>query len=656
MCGLTGYIGGEWPNGFEGAENQLKLMSEAIKHRGPNFSGTWIDQDHGIAFAHRRLSILDLSDNGNQPMFSSSKRFVILFNGEIYNHLSLRAELEKNNSVPDWNGHSDTETILAYIENYGFSKTLKNCVGMFAIALLDRKEKVLYLARDRIGEKPLYYGWQKNAFLFGSELKALKAHSDFIGEISRKALSLYLRHNYIPAPHSIYKGIKKLIPGTYLKLRINENLKNIGDLPEPIKFWSMNEIVKEGTSNSFDGNESDAIDSLDSLLMDSVKHQMISDVPLGAFLSGGIDSSLIVALMQRISNRPVKTFTIGFNDKNYNEANYAKSIADYLGTEHTELYVSPQDSINIIPSLSHIYDEPFADSSQIPTFLVSELARQDVTVSLSGDAGDELFGGYDRYIWVKNIWNNIQYLPKPFLSLFIKGILSFSPERLDKIGSTLFTGNKKIMRFGDKAFKLANVLKANSPEEIYINLMSLWKNPSSIVIGNDEPLTVLTELTEWPAFNDFEHQMMYIDTMSYLPDDLLVKVDRAAMSVSLETRIPFLDHRVIEFAWSFPLDMKIRNGQSKWLLKQVLSKYVPKTLIDRPKMGFGVPIDSWLRGPLKEWADTLLNETRLNQEGFFNPAPIRKKWDEHLSRKRNWHYQIWAILMYQQWLENEKKN
>ena len=366
---------------------------------------------------------------------------------------------------------------------------------------------------------------------------------------------------------------------------------------------------------------------------------------------------MIVAMMQNISNRPVNTFSIGFYDNNYDEAKYAKAVAAYLGTNHTELYMTSEDIRNVIPQLPQIYDEPFADSSQLPTFLISELTRRHVTVSLSGDAGDEMFCGYSRYNWVGNIQKNSKYMPKGFLTFLSKAITTFSPQKLDNISEYIFRylpENKKIKRIGQKAYKLADILKADNPEEIYINLMSNWKQPSNIVIGAEEPLTILNERAGWPSFNDFEHQMMYIDIMSYLPDDLLVKVDRAAMAVSLETRVPFLDHKVIEFAWKLPLNLKIRDGQSKWLLKQVLYNYVPKKLIDRPKMGFGVPIDSWLRGPLKEWAETLLDESRLNQERFFNPGPIRKKWSEHLSGKRNWHHHIWAILMFQQWYESEK--
>lgn len=632
-------------------------MAQRIVHRGPDDSGVWVDVEAGIALAHRRLSILDLSPAGHQPMVSVLGRYVIVFNGEIYNYLELRRELDDSphhgllqgeGGVPHWRGHSDTETLLACFEAWGIEATLKKSVGMFAIALWDRAERVLTLARDRMGEKPLYYGWQGETFLFGSELKALRAHPAFQGKIDRDSLALMLRHNYIPAPYSIYQGIRKLPPGTYLKLLMG---KREG---EPVPYWSLREVAERGQAQPFVGSETEAVTALEAHLLESIGLQMIADVPLGAFLSGGVDSSTVVALMQAQSIRPVKTFTIGFHEEGYNEAQHAKVVARHLDTEHTELYVTPDEAMNVIPHLPALYDEPFSDSSQIPTFLLSQLAKQHVTVSLSGDAGDELFGGYGRYFLARSIWRKVGWIPYVWRKGLARGIRLLSPEAWNAIGqpfANFLLGGLRPRPFGDRTHKLAEIIADGSREKIYRGLVSIWKRPADVVIGGTEPPTALTDRSSWPAIHDFEQRMMYLDTMSYLPDDILVKVDRAAMGVSLETRVPFLDHRVVEFAWGLPLSMKIRGGQGKWILRQVLYKYVPEELIERPKMGFGVPIDSWLRGPLKEWAEALLDESRLKREGYFNPAPIRQKWVEHLSGQRNWQYYLWDVLMFQAWLE-----
>jgi asparagine synthase (glutamine-hydrolysing) len=663
MCGLTGFY---QPGGFSAADAKAlaTAMAQRIVHRGPNDSGVWTDADAGLALAHRRLSIIDLSPAGHQPMLSTSGRYVLVFNGEIYNHLRLRRELEAGNFHPHpqrgreislggggnvaWRGHSDTETLLAGFEMWGLKATLKKTVGMFAIALWDRAERTLTLARDRVGEKPLYYGWQGGIFLFGSELKALKAHPAFTGEIDRDALSFLLRHNYLPAPYSIYKGIRKLPPGTYLNLLIGQRES------EPVPYWSLREVAERGQTQPFAGSETEAVTALEALLLESIGLQMIADVPLGAFLSGGVDSSTVVALMQAQSSRPVKTFTIGFHEEGYNEAEHARAVARHLGTEHTELYVTPEQARAVIPQLPALYDEPFADSSQIPTFLVSQLAKQHVTVSLSGDAGDELFGGYNRYFWATAIWRKLGRMPVSLRKMAAGGLSIFSTPAWNRCYA-LVAGRLPlrlgVVQPGDKIHKLAEILAASSPEEMYRGLVSHWKHPANVVIGATEPPTVLTDQSSWPAIHDFEQRMMYLDAMSYLPDDILVKVDRAAMGVSLETRVPLLDHRVVEYAWQLPLSMKIRGGQGKWILRQVLYKYVPKELMERPKMGFGVPIDSWLLGPLREWAEALLDEARLKRESFFNPVPIRHKWREHLSSERNWQYYLWDVLMFQAWLE-----
>lgn len=647
MCGFSGFLSNKYVP--QNAEQTLIAMGRAISHRGPDDSGQWWDTDAGIGLSHRRLSIIDLSPAGHQPMLSGDGRFVIAFNGEIYNHLELRSELEKV-AGNEWRGHSDTETLLSAIVAWGVDAALKKSVGMFAFALWDRAERTLTLARDRLGEKPLYYGLHNDVFMFGSELKALKAHPAFLGEIDRDVLTLYLRHNYIPSPYSIYKGIQKLLPGSYLQI-------NAAFDPEIKAYWSVSEVAEFGQKNLFTGSEAEAREELEQLLAQSISGQMMADVPLGAFLSGGVDSSTIVALMQTLSNKPVKTFTIGFREEDYNEAEYAHAVAKHLGSEHTEFYVSPEQAMAVIPELPHIYDEPFADSSQIPTWLVSKLAREQVTVSLSGDGGDELFGGYNRYFIGQALWNKLDMLPLPLRATIARTMTQITPEHWN-VGVTkiqpFLPAKLRFANPGDKLHKLAGVLRSESPESLYLGLVSLWEEPTNVVHASREPLTVITDKTQWPELSGFVHRMMALDTLTYMPDDILTKVDRAAMSLSLETRVPFLDHRLIEFAWRLPLSMKIKNGQGKHVLRQVLYKHVPKSLIERPKMGFGIPLDSWLRGSLREWAESLLDENRLNQEGFFNAAPIRKKWQEHLSGQRNWQYHLWGVLMFQAWLEAQR--
>ncbi len=638
MCGIAGFLKYQ---GGASAEVAAR-MRDTLYHRGPNDGGSWVDETVGVALVHRRLSIVDLSSAGHQPMLSASGHYVIAFNGEIYNHLDLREAL----AGCVWRGHSDTETLLAAIAAWGVDATLKQCVGMFAFALWDRQACTLTLARDRFGEKPLYYGWQGDVFLFGSELKALKAHPAFRAEIDRDALALYIRHGYIPAPHSIYKGIFKLPPGSWVQ--ISAGLER----GEPNVYWSARQAAERGQRNLFEGGEAEAVQELERLLQQSIAGQMMADVPLGAFLSGGVDSSAVVALMQAQSSRPVKTFTIGFKDQAYNEAEYAHAVAKHLGTEHTELYVTPQQAMAVIPQLPHIYDEPFADSSQIPTWLVSKMAREQVTVSLSGDGGDEFFGGYNRYSLGEKI-GKIARLPLPLRSALAGMITGSSPERWDAVLGLVLPLLPRKMRFanpGDKLHKLAGVVCSESRESLYLGLISLWDNPAAIVLGSKEPTTVITDRSEWPEIPDLTQQMMALDTVSYLPDDILAKVDRAAMNVSLETRMPYLDHRVMAFAWSLPLSMKVSRGHSKFVLRKMLYKHVPKELIERPKMGFSIPLDSWLRGPLREWAECLLDERRIRKEGFFDPLLIRKKWLEHISGRYNWQHQLWVILMFQSWL------
>ena len=637
MCGIAGIL---TSNQDLISQPICNKMAASLQHRGPDGLGIWID-NNSLALIHTRLSILDLSDSGHQPMHSSSGRYVISFNGEIYNHLKLRKDLKSK----VFQGHSDTETLLACIEEWGLELTLKKCEGMFALALWDRSKKILMLARDRLGEKPLYYGWQGegagSVFLFGSELKALCRHPSFRFDINRNAINLLLRHNCVPAPHSIYNKISKLMPGTILSISNNTE-------PKIFEYWSLKEVAMKGLSNLYNGGDAEIINGLENVLNQSVKQKMVADVPLGAFLSGGVDSSLIVALMQQQSTRPVKTFTIGFSDDLYNEAKYAKKVAKYINTDHTELYVSHQDAIDVIPKLPNIYDEPFSDSSQIPTFLVSKLAKEHVTVGLSGDAGDELFCGYNRYLLTDRLWGKLSKLPVSMRRGLSGALSTLSPETLNK-----FLGFLPYNRVGEKIHKAANVIGSSSIDELYLQLVSNWSNPESIVLNSSGAISQATSgIINSLQMNQIQ-KMMLMDTLTYLPDDILTKVDRAAMGVSLETRIPFLSCNVVDFAWHMPMNFKIRNGESKWALRQILYKYIPKEMIERPKMGFSVPIGVWLRGPLREWAEDLLDESRLRQEGFFDPTVIRKKWMEHLSGARDWQHQLWSVLMFQAWLEEQ---
>ena len=652
MCGVTGF----WQR-HGGARDtllaQAQAMSARLSHRGPDDSGVWCDEAAGIALAQRRLSILDLSPAGHQPMHSADGRYVIVFNGEIYNHLELRERLRTEHAAPAWRGHSDTETLLACFVAWGVERTLQASAGMFAFALWDRQQRALILARDRMGEKPLYYGWQGDTLLFGSELKALKAHAAFQADIDRGALALLLRHDCIPAPHAIYRGVFKLRPGHLLRMP--------PDAPreaQPVPYWRYNEAVSAGLDAPLIATDSAATDALEAQLGASVGAQMLSDVPLGAFLSGGIDSSTIVALMQARSDRPIKTFTIGFSENGYDEAAHAKAVARHLGTEHTELYVHPADALAVIPRLPAIFCEPFGDSSQIPTFLISQLTRRAVTVALSGDGGDELFGGYNRYLAARTTWEKAQRLPPLARRAAAGALRAVAPAAWDQWFERLKPLLPKRWRLatpGDKAQKLADVLTLSSGQAFFLNLASQWQDPASIVLGAQEPPTLLTDPGAWPHAGSLAPWMMAMDAQTYLPDDILVKVDRAAMANSLETRVPMLDHRVVELAWRVPLQQKIRDGQGKWLLRQVLYRHVPRELVERPKMGFGIPLDSWLRGPLRDWAEALLDEGRLRQEGYFQPAAIRQKWKEHLSGRRNWQHQLWTVLMFQAWLEENRR-
>jgi asparagine synthase (glutamine-hydrolysing) len=646
MCGFAGFLA--TGDGRGDPDAIATAMGNRIAHRGPDDSDTWNDIDGGIALAHRRLSIVDLSSAGRQPMRSASGRWVLAYNGEIYNHLALRAQLEAGGAAPAWRGHSDTETLLAGIEAWGVDQTLKRCVGMFAFALWDRQERALWLARDRIGEKPLYYGWQDRTFLFGSELKALRAHPAFDAGVDRGALALLLRHNYVPGPYSIYTGIHKLPPGTWLRLGAGQR-----DV-QPVAYWSLAQVAEQGVANPFTGSDSEAVDALERHFGNAVRGQMMSDVPLGALLSGGVDSSLVAALMQAGSPRPVRTFTIGFEDKAYDEAAHARAVAAHLGTEHTEMRLSASDALGLVPRLPAMYDEPFADSSQLPTHLVMKMARQHVTVALSGDAGDEFFGGYNRYFLGPRVWKRIGWLPAPARRALGSAMTALPATLLNRVLGSV-AGAAGVALPGDKAHKLGRRLAgADSLDDLYVGLVSEWPDAACMVVGGDRiPPNLLDDRERWPRLAAPVARMMALDGLTYLPDDILVKVDRASMAVSLETRAPFLDRDVMEFAWSLPMSMKLRDGRGKWILRQLLDRYVPRALIDRPKAGFAIPLDAWLRGPLRDWAETLLAEERMRREGYFDPKPIRAAWRSHVRGEASFGHRLWSVLMFQAWLEQQ---
>jgi asparagine synthase (glutamine-hydrolysing) len=650
MCGFVGFLS-ERVDPKESREVIVSRMADRIIRRGPDDAGAWTDAEVGIALGHRRLSIIDLSAAGHQPMHSACGRFVLVLNGEIYNHLALRSELQKGGIAPQWRGHSDTEIFLAAFAAWGVSATLQRSVGMFAFALWDKVLHTLTLARDRFGEKPLYYGWVGHAFVFGSELTALRAYPGFDNLINRSVLALYFQHCVVPAPYSIYEDIFKLEPGCVLTLRSDDLKDRVTSI---VPYWRLTDAVREGMANPVK-DEAEAVSLLDATLREAVALQAVADVPLGAFLSGGVDSSTIVALMQTQSKRPVQTFTVGFDEAGFDESPHAFAVARHLGTEHHELRVTADDARSVIPLLPQLYDEPFADSSQIPTWLVCQAARRNVTVALSGDAGDELFGGYNRYFWAERVWNRVAWLPSSLRQALGIALQQLPTERWDCIGRILPRGHS-IVRLGDKAHKLAHRIKTvKSIDDLYRSLVTEWPEDVVLVKGATQLPTKLDDTSLVMGISDAEHRMMLWDSLAYLQDDILTKVDRAAMGVGLETRVPFLDHRVAELAWRLPLNMKIRDGQGKWVLRQVLYKYVPRELIERPKAGFGIPVGQWLRGPLRDWAEASLDEQRLEREGYLKPAPIREIWLQHLSGRYDWTARLWTVLMFQSWLENQKR-
>lgn len=667
MCGVAGLFLTTPSGGVPSVTAIARAMATALKTRGPDDAGVWTNESATLALGHRRLAIIDLSAAGHQPMSSRTGRFVMAFNGEIYNHLELRAALAIEGAAPSWHGHSDTETLLAAFEHWGLTATLQRTVGMFAIALWDRRDEVLTLARDRFGEKPLYYGWSGGAFLFGSELKAFKAWTRFDAAVCRDALAQYLRFMYVPAPRSIYRGVFKLEPGCVLTIagvppgNAPTHPLRPGDTHGTLKverWWSLAHAVTSGARDPL-VDAAEGVRLLESQLAEAIRLQSLADVPLGAFLSGGVDSSTIVALMQLSSSRPVQTFTIGFDEPGFDESPHARAVAQHLRTEHHEMRVSARMAQDVIPTLPTMYDEPFADSSQIPTHLVCRAAREHVTVALSGDAGDELFGGYNRYFWGPRIWKRVAWMPFPLRQSLGAALTSMPRGALDGLATSLnaISGRAAIPHVGEKLHKLGRRLKTvRGMDDLYRSLVSEWEEPGSLVMSEaGHPVASSAGLLDDPLPDSGVEldplPMMYRDTMTYLPDDILCKVDRAAMAVSLETRVPFLDHRVAELAWRLPLEMKIRGEVGKWALRQVLYKHVPRELIERPKAGFAVPVGQWLRGPLRAWAEALLNRNRLQREGYLNPTPIRSTWERHLAGHEDWTPRLWSVLMFQSWLE-----
>ena len=646
MCGISGFIS----NTIENYKEVLSTMVFHMNHRGPDSNGIYYNEKLSVGLAHARLSIVDLTETGHQPMFSPSKRFKMVFNGEIYNHFDIRKQLEKETN-PQWRGTSDTETILMAFETWGIAKTVNTLIGMFAIALLDEEKEELHLLRDRFGEKPIYFGTVNGGFVFASDLKSISTFPKFNNSINRNALALFLKHSSIPAPYSIYEDIFKLNPGSHLKYNIKQKTY------KEEEYWSTSKLVNEKSATRYQGSPSDAVARLENLLTTSVDLQMQADVPLGAFLSGGVDSSTVVALMQKLSSKKINTFSIGFEQKEYNEAEYAREVANHIGTNHHDAYMTNKDVIDIVPQIAKIYSEPFSESSLIPTFLVSKIAKEKVTVSLTGDAGDELFCGYSRYQLANNSWNKASKIPYPIRQGIASGI-SHTPLSVLELLSLPF-GNKKDIKgkkinLPDKLLKMAPLLKFNKREELYHlgfmshNMETLdWVKGSKTVETNFDNNIIKVD--------SFLEEMMGIDLITYLHNNNLTKVDRAAMATSLETRVPFLDHRVVDFALSLPIGYKIKDGVDKWVLREVLYKYVPKHLIERPKMGFAVPLAEWLRGPLKDLAESLLDKKRIDEEGFFDSNIVREKWSEHLSGRRNWENQLWDVIVFQLWLDEQKR-
>ena len=646
MCGIAGFLDPACRD-EQRLTRTVADMAQSLEHRGPDAQGVWVDAEAGLAFGHRRLAIIDLSPAGAQPMASACGRFVVCYNGELYNAPELAERLDREGVVR--RGHSDTEILVEWCARWGVRALLEACEGMFAFALWDRRERVLTLARDRVGIKPLYWRHRDGLLLFGSELKALLRHDGWRPEIDRNALASYLRFGYVPAPHSIYKGVHKLLPGHRLTLRPG------AAEPEIEPWWSLRAAAVAGLAEPFAGSPEEAVSELERLLRRAVRGEMMADVPLGCFLSGGIDSSTVAALMQAESARPVRTFSIGFHARGFDEAAAAKQVAAHLGTDHTEFHVDPADGLEVIPKLPEWYDEPFADSSQIPTHIVARLARQHVTVALSGDGGDELFAGYTRYLWADRLWRRLGPLPQPLRRAVAATLAHLS----GPVPGALAAGLAALLPVGirpshpaDKLRKLAGILPAADADALFRRLLSQWPEPEQLVPGAVEPRGLLWDERVRADFPGFTSRMQFLDSVTYLPDDILTKVDRATMAVALEARVPLLNHKVVEFAWTLPLDLKIRDGQSKWALRQVLYRHVPRELVDRPKQGFSIPLAAWLRGPLRDWAEALLAPAALAADGLLNPVPVRHAWAEHLTGRRDHAHALGAVLMLQAWRES----
>ena len=640
MCGIAGFLDARVNGRNDRWESDAEAMQNSLQHRGPDDRGTWIDTDAGIALAHLRLSIVDLSPAGHQPMVSSDGRYVVVYNGEVYSHEPVRAQLQDRGVT--FRGHSDTEVILESVAAFGVKATAEWLIGMFAIALWDRKERTLTLVRDRLGIKPVYWAKFGGLFLFGSELKALRAHPGWQPRINRSAVAAYLRHSYVPAPHTIYEGVQKLEPGTILTLPWKGE-------PRTEKFWDARAVACAGIESPLAGDDREMTDQLEALLQDAVKRRMMADVPLGAFLSGGIDSSTVVALMQSAGMGTTRTFSIGFENESYDESQHAAAVARHLRTDHTELTVTAQQARDVIPKLPLMYDEPFADSSQIPTYLLSALTRKHVTVALSGDGGDELFAGYNRYQLARKFWRGISLLPRPVRSAIADAVTSISPTHWS-FGASVLPKRQRYAEAGDKIHKIAAALRISDSSALYRRLVSNWE-PTEVMPGTAEPRGLLWDESVAQDFPDLLQRMQFLDLVTYLPDDILTKVDRASMAVALEARVPLIDHRVVEFSWRLPSHAKIRGGKGKWLLRQVLYRHVPEHLVERPKMGFGIPLGDWLRGPLHDWAEHLLSKERLDAAGLVDSTVVRKHWDEHQKGTRNWQYLLWDVLMLEAWRE-----
>jgi len=642
MCGLTGFwhLNGSHP--IKNLAETATKMAETILYRGPDSQGVWTDEEAKLAMAHRRLAVIDLSPAGYQPMLSGSGRLVISYNGEIYNSPDIKAACIRDRIA--WRGHSDTEVILEACEAIGPQKAVPHFIGMFSFALWDRKDRSLWLVRDRLGIKPMYYGILNGILFFGSQIKTFCEHPGFQPSIDMEAVCAYTRFGYIPAPLSIWQGIRKLLPGSMVHIRADGSM-------EEHKYWDLSQVAERGQRSRLSSSPEEATDELERLLYDAIGRRMVADVPLGAFLSGGIDSSLVCALMQAQSSKPVKTFTIGFYEEDYNEAAYAKAVAKHLGTEHHELYVRPEEAQSVIPDIPCWYDEPFSDSSQIPTTLVSRLARRHVIVSLSGDGGDELFAGYPRYYDALKISQAIVHLPRSLCRGVASALHLLSPTRWNDLFRFL-PSRFRPARTGHRLHKLAGTMQRSDPHDFYLSIISQWHDPEALVLGGKLPTLPPWDRARNLHIPNLVERLQYLDTLTYLPDDILVKADRASMSCSLELRVPLLDHRVVEYSWRLAPEIKMRNGIPKWPLKEILSRHIPRELIERRKMGFGVPIDHWLRHSLRDWAEELLSEKRLREAGIFNPDPIRDRWQQHLAGTSDWHYPLWTILMFQAWLDS----